>query len=176
MYEDGHSVPEIRKASKADVRAIQDLHHALCRFEYDNGFDLDIDLQRSYSTEFADYLEGRIAEPTGAAFVVRLEDVVTGYLVGSMSEGTKGKRARLESMFVLPEHRRSGIGQRLVSEFLSWVQKVGGVAATVAVAPGNSAAVALYRKLGFRDQTLILEVRAVRTVGETRETPTSQST
>jgi len=157
----------------ADVEAIQDLHHALCQFEYENGFDLEIDLHRSYSKRFVNYVGSRVSESTGAALVATVDGVVAGHLLGSVDDGARGKRAKLESMFVLAEYRKKGIGRRLVSEFLSWMQGAGTVAATVAVAPGNPAAVGLYRKLGFRDQTLILEVRTVRAAVETKEAPTS---
>jgi ribosomal protein S18 acetylase RimI-like enzyme len=52
--------------------------------------------------------------------------------------------------------RRRGIGEQLVRRFLAWArdQQVAGI--SVAVAPENEPALALYRKLGFRDQTLIL--------------------
>jgi ribosomal protein S18 acetylase RimI-like enzyme len=44
----------------------------------------------------------------------------------------------------------------MVRRFLAWAgeKQVAGI--SVAVAPGNEPALALYRKLGFRDQTLIL--------------------
>ena len=173
MREDRHWSAEVRRVELADVEAIQDLHHALCQFEYENGFDPDIDLQGSTSRRFTDHVGSRISESTGAAIVATVDAVVAGHLLGSVSDGARDKRARLESMFVLAEYRKKGIGRHLVSEFLSWMQGTGAVAATVAVAPGNPAAVVLYRKLGFRDQTLVLEIRPASWVEKTKEAPTS---
>ena len=176
MCEDTHSSHEVREAALTDVSAIQNLHHALCQFEHENGFDPDIDLEGSYSTRFTDYLRSRILEPTGVALVAMSQRLVVGYLVGSVNDAAKGKRAKLESMFVLPEYRKRGVGRGLVSEFLSWVQGVGAVAATVAVAPGNAAAVGLYRELGFRGQTLVLEARPPVWTEKTKGTPTTPCT
>ena len=156
MCDNTHSIAEVREAALDDVKVIQDLHHALCRYEYENGFNPDIDLQGSYSPRFAEYVCSRICERTGAAFIVSVEGIVAGYFLGAVSENSKGKRARLGSLFVHPQQRRKGIGQCLVSEFLSWVQGVGAVAVTVAAAPGNTATVNLYRALGFRGQILDL--------------------
>ncbi|MCJ7550256.1 MAG: GNAT family N-acetyltransferase [Anaerolineae bacterium] len=148
---------EVREAGPADVTAIQNLHNALCRFEYENGFDPSIDLERSYSTWFTDYLSSRISEPDGSALVATSQGAVVGYLLGSVSDSARGRHARLESMFVLAEHRRKGVGWSLAQAFLHWMRGVEALAAGVAVAPRNHAAVTLYRKLGFLDQTLILE-------------------
>jgi GNAT superfamily N-acetyltransferase len=175
MCEDKNSSHEVRETALTDVSAIQNLHHALCHFEYENGFDPDIDLEGSYSTRFTDYLTSRISEPTGVALVATSQGVVVGYLLGSVNDGVKGKRAKLESMFVLPEYRKKGIGRGLVSAFLHWMQGVEALAATVAVAPRNHSAVTLYRKLGFLDHTLVLEARRGSTATRKGNTPTIAS-
>jgi ribosomal protein S18 acetylase RimI-like enzyme len=169
------ATPRVRSATLDDVKAILDLHHALCEYEYRNGFDPDINLNGSYSTEFKDYVRSRISESTGIALVATAGAVVVGYLLGSVSDGAKGRRAKLESIFVPEVHRRQGIAQRLVSEFLSWARESGSAVTSAAVAPGNAAAVDLYRKLGFIDQTLVLAIRHPVKAGETRGAPTRPS-
>jgi len=57
------------------------------------------------------------------------------------------------------EHRRKGIGDLLVSEFVAWTRQEGVSSVIVTVAPRNVAAVELYRKNNFVDQTLVLELR-----------------
>ena len=145
----------------------QSLHHALCQFEFGKGFDPSVDLQGSYSQQFAHYVRSRVADDTSIALVAAADNMVTGYLLGSLGEGSRNPGAKLESMFVKPEYRRKGIGHQLVAAFLEWAWAHGALRVTVSVAPGNSAAVELYRKLGFGDQTLVLEAHPAQ-MGEDR--------
>ena len=140
-----------------DLTILQDLYHAACVTEYENGFDCDIDLEAAYSDTFVELVRSRISQSQGIALIAEAGEVVAGYLLGVFVDGKKGRHAKLEGIFVLPEHRMQGIASQLVSVFLSWAQDVGSTKASVAVAPRNAPAVELYRKHGFMDQTLILE-------------------
>ncbi|KAJ4475585.1 hypothetical protein J3R30DRAFT_3405850 [Lentinula aciculospora] len=61
----------------------------------------------------------------------------------------------LVSMWVHPEHRRKGLGGRLISGAIDWVKSrtvvVGQSAAVLEVLVENKEAVELYRRLGFED-------------------------
>jgi len=50
-----------------------------------------------------------------------------------------------------PEQRRRGLGQQVLKALLLEAGQQGALHATLEVAPANTAAVALYRRLGFRD-------------------------
>ena len=51
--------------------------------------------------------------------------------------------------------RRRGIGVALMSEAMKWAQGAGVVKLELTVFPHNEPAIALYRKLGFREEGLI---------------------
>ena len=55
---------------------------------------------------------------------------------------------------VAPERRRQGLGRQVLQALLDHAQQQGAAHATLEVAPSNSAAVALYRGLGFQDAGL----------------------
>ena len=50
-----------------------------------------------------------------------------------------------------PQQRRRGLGQQVLKALLLEAGQQGALHATLEVAPANTAAVALYRRLGFRD-------------------------
>ena len=52
---------------------------------------------------------------------------------------------------VAPEQRRLGLGGRVLEALLEIARASGALHATLEVAPGNGAAVALYRRCGFLD-------------------------
>ncbi|MGV9875017.1 GNAT family N-acetyltransferase [Streptomyces cellulosae] len=54
---------------------------------------------------------------------------IVGHLAGSVAEGSAMrpvKVATLVSMYVQPDHRRGGLGKRLVTRFTSWAREEGG--------------------------------------------------
>ena len=53
---------------------------------------------------------------------------------------------------VHPDHRRRGVGRRLLLALLDRAQSLGAVRMTLEVRPSNGAAQALYRECGFIDQ------------------------
>ena len=57
----------------------------------------------------------------------------------------------MDNVAVFPEHRREGVGERLVSALLTAAKEKGGEFLSLEVRPSNLGAVALYEKLGFRE-------------------------
>ena len=55
---------------------------------------------------------------------------------------------------VAPERRRQGLGRQVLQALLNQARQQGAAHATLEVAPGNTAAVALYRGLGFQEAGL----------------------
>lgn len=55
---------------------------------------------------------------------------------------------------VAPERRRQGLGRQVLQALLDLARQQGAAHATLEVDPGNIAAVALYRDLGFQDAGL----------------------
>jgi ribosomal protein S18 acetylase RimI-like enzyme len=150
----------VRRATLHDLEDIRKLGHLLARFEYESGFDTDIDPDWAFSDAATRHTAQRITDDECIALVAVDADEVVGFLMGSIREAKGGPTGALESMLVLPHYRKRGIGRGLVERFLDWTRRKGLQRFTVAVAPANKAAVALYLQMGFQEQTLILERRA----------------
>ncbi len=76
------------------------------------------------------------------------ETRLAGYLFAMIVDG----EGELHRIAVLPEFRRMGIAGLLMEAFLSWMKERGTGAATLEVRQGNTAAVSLYEKYGFREE------------------------
>ncbi|MER7753758.1 GNAT family N-acetyltransferase [Kitasatospora sp. NPDC097643] len=59
--------------------------------------------------------------------------------------------AELISMWVGPQARGRGVGDRLIGEITRWAGEQGYATLKLAVMPDNDAAIALYRRQGFAD-------------------------
>ena len=71
-------------------------------------------------------------------------------VVGTAMAGYDGHRGWIYSVAVAPECRREGIARRLLVECERRLRDRGCPKINLQVLPGNDAAVALYRSLGFR--------------------------
>jgi ribosomal-protein-alanine N-acetyltransferase len=90
-------------------------------------------------------------------FVVAEEDgKIAGYImcrveVGLSSIGLSGlvKKGHVVSVAVLPEHRRKGIGEALVTQAMEGMRKYNAKQCFLEVRVTNQEAISLYKKLGF---------------------------
>lgn len=83
----------------------------------------------------------------GGAFVAEGK----GFILGVIGQ-TPWSHARVAEevlLYVVPEHRRSGIAQALVEALEAWARAEGATALRMTAQPGHGAAVALYAGLGF---------------------------
>ncbi|WP_039938145.1 GNAT family N-acetyltransferase [Streptomyces himastatinicus] len=113
------------------------------------------DAPHAFKTTLADWHRGgeerwraRLEMP-GAFHVVALRD---GRAVG-VAGGVPGEGGvrELRSVWVGPEARGHGVGDRLIGAVEGWARRSGGTTLTLGVFPGNDAAIALYRRNGFVD-------------------------
>ena len=84
-----------------------------------------------------------------------------GGLMGSLPELTpfvRLREARLNSLWVLPEHRGSGVGALLVEDFVAWARERGAPNAIVTAFAANGAAQRFYERQGFGPHTVTLRM------------------
>jgi ribosomal protein S18 acetylase RimI-like enzyme len=89
------------------------------------------------------------------------EGMGIGYLAGYLkppSDYRPMTRAELESIYVEPAHRSSGVGKRLTQEFVAWCRSREAQHIGVTAYAENRRAVAFYRSLGFHDKHTTLEL------------------
>ena len=147
----------VREATLADLTDIQRLAHLLARFEFEGGLDLDIDPDWALSEAGASYLERQLAGEDSIVLVAMCDREVIGFLGGSTRQESRGPVGGLEGVFVLPAFRRKKVGTRLIARFLQWCETRNLAKVSVAVAPANDAAIALYETMGFEAAALIME-------------------
>ncbi|MBA2760235.1 MAG: GNAT family N-acetyltransferase [Chloroflexia bacterium] len=95
--------------------------------------------------------------------VVTLAEVdgrAVGYLSGAVRDPSTWRTARMAEIFalyVIPEYRSQGIGERLVRSFLRWARDQGAERIVVAAFAANEAALRFYRRVGFAPFEVMLE-------------------
>lgn len=113
-----------------------------------------------------------IAQEGEAAYTRMLGDerhVVTlaevdGRAIGYLSGAVRGPSAwrtvpmaEIFELYVIPEYRSQGIGERLVRSFLRWARDQGAERIVVAAFAANEAALRFYRRVGFAPFEVMLE-------------------
>jgi ribosomal-protein-alanine N-acetyltransferase len=130
----------LRKFAKADLKEVVQINQTCLPENYTDFFFLDL-----YS---------RFPE----AFIVAEDDgKVVGYImcrveIGLSSLGFGGltKKGHVVSVAVMPQHRRKGMGEALVTRAMQGMQLYGAKQCYLEVRITNQAAVNLYKKLGFQ--------------------------
>ncbi|MDH4278639.1 MAG: GNAT family N-acetyltransferase [Acidimicrobiia bacterium] len=102
----------------------------------------DDDTWRSRLTGFA----GR----PGVVLIDMANDEAAG-MVG-VGEAERVGEAVVWGMWVSPDHRRSGIGRRLLAAAVDWARDRSCTAVVLSVRDGNNAAGSLYRNAGFQER------------------------
>ncbi|MCD6308304.1 MAG: GNAT family N-acetyltransferase [Candidatus Latescibacteria bacterium] len=86
----------------------------------------------------------------GELFLVAVEDgKVTGYALGSLQAGETD--AVFLALAVDENHRRRGVGSRLMDRLFAGMRERCARRVTLTVAPGNDAAIAAYHSAGFSE-------------------------
>lgn len=152
---------KIKKAEIENLKDIQKLNLMLFEKEKEE-FDPTLNCNWTFSKEGIEYFEEKITKNDSCAFVAVLEGKVIGYLVGGLTESESHRNnvsmAELENMFVLEEFRSKSIGKDLYFKFLEWCNLKSVKRIMVVASAQNKKAIEFYRKQGFNDYDLTLEM------------------
>jgi ribosomal protein S18 acetylase RimI-like enzyme len=103
------------------------------------------------SAEWADggetHWRERLIDPMALKIVAVRYKVAVGLVRGVVEDGC----AWLHSLWVSPQVRGQGLGNRLVAAVEEWAVRQGATSIRLEVVPGNAPAVALYRRHGYVD-------------------------
>ena len=149
---------EIRRARAGDVDAYLTVASGL--WQEDAGTHdpevMNTDWPLQHGREwFASLLD----DPDRVGLFAEVGGELAGGLMGSYPELTpfvRQREARLNSLWVLPEHRGAGVGGLLVDAFCAWARGRGARYAVVTAFAANPTAVRLYEKHGFGPHTVTL--------------------
>jgi diamine N-acetyltransferase len=151
---------EIRKATIEDLNRIQELNLLLFEKEYKE-YDKLLDLDWTFGKVGEKYFRDALTKSNHCAFVVEVDGVVVGYIVGAIEKGENyrklPKMAALDNIFVLEEYRSKGIGKMLYGEFVKWAKGNGVKRVKVEASPDNVEGIAYYENMGFKGFTITLE-------------------
>jgi RimJ/RimL family protein N-acetyltransferase len=94
-------------------------------------------------------------DPNVAVFVAETPEGVVGRLSIARDRGAYSQHVAELGLMVAAGARRQGIGSALMKEAIEWARGVGVIKLELTVFPHNEPAIALYRKLGFREEGLL---------------------
>ncbi len=124
--------------------------------------------QRNLSPHFPDHYEKRNwksrkaellqkSESGGFHAVVAIDrsmKKIIGYCVSTISSDEQGC---LESIYIDPEYRQSGIGDKLMRQALEWMDKKQAKTKTLTVGVGNERVLGFYSRYGFYPKLITVE-------------------
>lgn len=153
----------IRVAKSKDLKEIMRLNLELFKHQQKN-FDPTLNNLWTFSKEGKQYFKKRITGKDGFTEVVEsIENkniiaYATGVIQKRHNYRLAGKYAELESIFVEDKYKKSHLGSKLLGNFIKWC-KINKVNTTsVVVAAQNNLAINFYRKHGFKDYDLVMEL------------------
>lgn len=129
----------LRKFNTNDLQSVMQINHLCLPENYTDFFF--VDLYRRFPETFI------VAEENGQ---------IVGYIMSRIELGLSAlglggliKKGHVVSVAVMPEHRRRGIGKALVSEAIEAMKRYNAKQCYLEVRASNSAAIGLYKQLGF---------------------------
>lgn len=151
----------IRRLVPADVASLE----ALATLFGDAFDDPDTYVGRRPSTA---YLHTLLADPTFIALVASREGEVVGGIVAYELRKLEQERSEIDlyDLAVAEAHRRQGIAERLIRTLEEVAAACGAHVVFVQADRGDDPAIALYSKLGNREEVLHFDI-AVSDAGET---------
>jgi RimJ/RimL family protein N-acetyltransferase len=139
----------VRPAVPADADALVKLGRAVAAED-----ELWLTYDRSRGDERRN-VRGVQRNPNVAVFVAETQDGIVGRLSIARDASPLSRHVAELGLMVAAESRRRGIGSALMEEAVKWARGAGIVKLELTVFPHNEPAIALYRKLGFREEGLL---------------------
>lgn len=150
----------IQEATIDDLRDIQQLNIQLFTKEHKE-YDHLLNLDRTWSDEWATYFRNRILEDDWCVFLAKLNWRIVWYICWWVLKEDSWRyswpQAELENMYILDDYRGAGIWTELINAFRSWCSKNSIKKIRLEVAALNSDAISFYQKNGFSTYSLIQE-------------------
>jgi ribosomal protein S18 acetylase RimI-like enzyme len=144
----------IRTATEADVETLGQLGAWLVQVHYDFDRDRFIAPTPQTPSRYGGFLGGQLKRKDAIVLVADEDGAVVGYAYGAL-EGPdwltlRGPAGVIYDLMVDPEHRRQGVGRRLLEEAITALQRLGAPQVMLETAAPNVAAQRLFTCAGFR--------------------------
>ncbi len=138
----------VRPATPADADALVALGRSIAR---------EPELWLTYDRSRADerrHLKGVRRDPNFAVFIAETPAGIVGRISIGRDRNPYSSHVAEVGLMVALDQRRRGIGSALMQEALKWARESGVTKVELEVFPHNEPAIALYRRLGFREEGL----------------------
>ena len=139
----------VRPAAASDTDALVELGRAVAG---EDGLWLTYDRSR---TDERRNVKSVRRDPNVAVFVAETPDGVVGRLSIARDRSPYSRHVAELGLMVAAGVRRKGIGTALLEEAMRWARGAGITKLELTVFPHNEPAIALYRKLGFREEGVL---------------------
>ena len=150
----------VRRAGASDVEDLLSVSTSLWR--EDAGTHDPTVMNTSWPEQHGrESFEALVDDPDRIGLLAYAGADLAGGLMGSLpplTPFTLVREARLNSLWVDPGHRSSGVGSLLVEGFRAWVREKGAPFALVTAFAANPRAQAFYQREGFAPHTVTLRL------------------
>lgn len=151
----------IRKATSEDVTELAKINNYLFYLSKDQ-FDPTFDSNWQEGEGIKNYLSKIINSEDSILYVVEEDNKLVGYIAGEVTQPdeyrVQFKQADLLVLMILPEYQKRGLARELWKRFIEWCKERRIKNITACVFSKNTNAIKFYKKLGFRDYDLRLEI------------------
>ena len=141
-----HETVGIRRASEADIPAIQRVARATWAFTYTGILPLEVQENAISAWYSGPALARQIAATNGLFLVAEADDACLAFAQFVRRPGDSAELARI---YVLPMHHGRTIGTQLLEEGLVWLRRAGISRLTVEVEEENPIGRRFYERKGF---------------------------
>jgi ribosomal protein S18 acetylase RimI-like enzyme len=143
---------EITPARAQDIEGILDLWGELAAFHAQ--LDPAFTPAAGWRPAYAGYLSTLLERPDARVLVAREQIYIVGYGVARVTLlppfFAERRRGFIQDVFTRQGYRRRGIARRLVTDLLAWLREEEVRTVELTVAVKNTAAILLWKSLGFR--------------------------
>lgn len=142
----------IRSASAADALSLLKIYKPIVE-----NTTVSFELRVPSVEEFAKRIEKSVG--SHAWLVLDDDGMLCGYAYGTEHRAREAYQYSVEtSVYVHPEHRQKGVGEKLYSELLNRLAQAGFHRAFAGIALPNASSIAIHSKLGFTEIGVFKEI------------------
>jgi len=153
----------VRKATIADLELLLELSTGL--LEHDANFDATLDKSWAKGPHGREMFINRITKNDGVVYIAEVANKVVGYIIGGLIEPDTFRNiktmADLEEIFVDSNYRHYHVGSVLMENFHEWCKAQLVEKLSVSVYAQNQNAIKFYKKVGFVEAYITLEMPIV---------------
>jgi ribosomal protein S18 acetylase RimI-like enzyme len=151
-------VINIRQAQKDEVEKLQSLDNEV--FIADYQYDPDLNMDWAKSEKGKQYFSNLLKDSGSYCLIAENSGKAVGYLVASPKNISyrKSRCFEIQNMGVIPDYRSRGIGSMLIQKCLAWAKKKSYQKVYVSSYSRNKKAIKFYKKNGFGEIDLGLEL------------------